>query len=277
MDAVLKKYILAAACIVSVTVIAEAIITPDWLDHIMVLVAMLVIYPAMVGGLYMFLEGKGSSTINGVDFSSISEQEKINFTSYFGIFMTVGMILMMIALGGLLYNWLISMLLIVLSVSFVFIPIAMKSKAIKKPFVQRNGPSKVAAFMVCSVLAIVPMIALSNMADNSEVVTVEFYDDHFTVKAPMVSKSYDYSAVSELSIDPDFDKGTRVMGYGTPTISSGTFKNAAFGSYTLASYTKVKPCIFFEYEEGKYFAFNQSTAEATQNVFEKLQSNIPSD
>ena len=131
--------------------------------------------------------------------------------------------------------------------------------------------SKAAIFMVFTLLAIVPMTALGVSQFSQEVVDVEFLDDEVHIQAQVFNYHFKYESIEDLDIDPEFDKGKRIAGYGTPTICSGTFKNDVFGSYKLASYTQVKPCIFFLYE-GKYYAFNQGSDELTQQAYEQLLS-----
>ena len=85
------------------------------------------------------------------------------------------------------------------------------------------------------------------------------------------NRYFDYDEIEDLGIDPNFEKGSRSIGYGTPNISSGKFKNSMFGPYVLMSYTKVDSCVFFTYD-GSYYAFNQSTEEATMDAYLELKS-----
>ena len=90
----------------------------------------------------------------------------------------------------------------------------------------------------------------------------------------MFDHTFTYSEIDEIRYDADFDKGSRRMGYGTDTISSGKWKNAEFGNYELASYSNVKPCIIISVDGGIY-AFNQSSDDATLNLFNDLKNRIP--
>jgi len=152
-------------------------------------------------------------------------------------------------------------------------PFVMQDRAKSKEFVERSTNAKIAVFLVFSLLAIVPMTVLGTSEFSQETVDVEFMDDKVHIQAPMFNYTFEYDKIEQLEMDPNFDKGTRIGGYSTPTICSGTFKNDAFGNYKLASYTQVNPCIFFLYE-GKYYAFNQASAELTEQAFEMLKSKI---
>jgi hypothetical protein len=155
----------------------------------------------------------------------------------------------------------------------MIVPFVSADSLKQKPFIERTLGRKIAAFIAVSAIVLVPTVGISAMDLTSETVVVEFGDDGFRVKAPMVNEYFEYDKVKDLTLDPNFDKGTRVWGYGTPTISSGTFNNAAFGNYTLASYTEVKPCIFFQYE-GKYYAFNLSNNTDTMKAFDQLEMKV---
>jgi len=269
MDDVLKRYIAATLIVIVIVMAFELLYSSEWIDWLIVGICIGVIYPCLVSGLFMYLEGRGYNAVNGVDLSHMTESQKRNFASYMGIFMIIGMIIMMISIGMLLTYTIPAIAIMVVSIAIFFIPIVTKEKGAAKQFVEKSVGKKIAVFAICSLIAIVPTVVLENMENKSETVVVEFFDDYFTVKAPMVNKSFDYDKIVDLELDPDFDKGTRISGYHTPTIDSGTYKNGAFGSYTLASYAKVAPCAFFEYE-GKYFAFNQSSIELTQSIYDEL-------
>lgn len=274
MDQVLKRYIAVTLIIIVAVCAMEIIISDDWLDWLIIGVGMCALYPCLVSGLYMYLEGRGAKSINGINLSDFSDTELRNYSSFFGFYMAIGTAVLMIGLGILLNNMIIGIVLMVVSIAVMLVPaLTMKERGRKKKFVEKSVSNKVIIFLMVSVLAVVPMVVLENSSFNTETVTVDFGTDSFNVKAPMFDHTFEYDKVEMLGYDPDFDKGTRVIGYATPTISSGTFKNGQFGSYQLASYTKVDTCIFFEYE-GKYYAFNQISDRETLEVYEILKSKV---
>jgi len=274
MDQVLKRYIAVTIIVIVAVCSVEFIISDDWLDWLMVGIGMCALYPCLVSGLYMYLEGKGAKSINGIDLSGFSDSELKNYSSFFGFYMAMGSIVLMIGLGVLLNSLIIGIVLMIVSIVIMIGPaLTMKERGRKKRFVEKPASHKVMVFLLVSLMAVVPMIVMENSSFNTESVTVDFGTDSFRVKAPMFDHTFEYDKVEMLGCDPDFDKGTRISGYATPTISSGTFKNGQFGSYQLASYTKVDTCIFFEYE-GKYYAFNQINDRDTENAYEILKSKV---
>jgi len=270
MDSVLRNYVLATLLAIIVVMVYLFLTTQDILDSLMTIVVTLGIFPLSVVGLYMFLEGKGHKTINGVDWSSMNDRERQNMVSYLGRYMTVSMIVLALALAFIFSSFIVSIVLIICSVVVVLIPIAKQEAGMQTPFVSRGATTKVAAFLCVTVICIVPAMAMSSLGISSDTIGLEFKDEGLQINAPMASNYFEYDKIEELDIDMEFDKGTRIGGYGTPTICSGRFSNDVFGRYTLASYTKVQPCVFFKYE-GQYYAFNQADEELTVAAFEQLK------
>ncbi|MBR2255198.1 MAG: hypothetical protein IJ856_05240 [Candidatus Methanomethylophilaceae archaeon] len=271
MDHKAKVY---AAVTVAVTAIVCIVLflVSGGVDSLWMVVTTVALYPCVAFGLYMYLEGEGARHINGIDLSKMNEDELRNYCSTVGLFMVVSMVLLTVSIALILKWMVVAVLLIVVSMALVFVPFVRKGWAVSRPFKSGSVARKATVFAVFTLLAVVPTI-VSNSIEGGNAVTVEFSENGFSVKAPMVDRTFEYSKVTMLELDPDFDKGSRMMGYGTSTICSGTFRNDAFGSYTLASYTKVQPCVFFEYE-GRYFAFNQSSAADTEDVYQRLVSHV---
>jgi hypothetical protein len=269
MDSLAKKYLAATVIVIAAVMVIQLYISTDTADLLISSVAMLCGYPCLAFGLYMYLEGRGSRYISGVDFSGLSEREVRNVTSYLGLYTTIGSALLIIGLGIILsYLWVAIILMVVCS-AMIIGAVALYEKGLDRPFVERSGATKAAVFLAVSLVAIAPMMILNATDYSSDSVTVEFMEDEFRIKAPMFDRTFEYDEVEMLGYDPNFDKGSRIMGYGTPTISSGTYKNAQFGSYQLASYTQIMPCVFFQYDE-RYFAFNLSSDDLTEGAYERL-------
>jgi len=273
MDARLRNYILATLLVIAVSLIAVMLFSNDFMDNFLIVIGIVIVYPCTVMGVYFYLEGKGYRWINGIDWTGLSEQERTNACSYVGFYLAIGCIILGIAITSMLVNFILGIILIVASIIIILSSFVMPERAKSKKFVERSTGSKAAVFVVFSLLAIVPMTAIGVSQFSQDTVEVEFLDDEVHITAPMFNSHFKYELIEDLDIDPDFDKGSRIGGYATPTISSGTFKNDVFGSYRLASYTQVKPCVFFLYE-GKYYAFNQASAELTEQAYQQLLTHV---
>jgi len=70
-------------------------------------------------------------------------------------------------------------------------------------------------------------------------VDVKLGEESFVIEASFASDlEVAYNEVDEFEIRDDFDVGVRIMGFGSPRLSTGTFENEEFGRYTLYAYTK---------------------------------------
>ena len=266
MESPTKEYAIAAIVITAAVCAVELFLMDSWLDEFLVIIVMTCGYVCTVLGLYMFFEARGEHSINGVDWGSYPKDEVRNILSYWGLFFTVGSILIMVSIALLMQYLVYGFVLMTIGIILTVIPLALKERARRKAYVSRSRGTKVMAFAAVSILAIVPCMYLINFVENEEAVTIEYGETSFSIRAPMESHTFEYEKIDQLTFDDNFDKGKRQWDYGTPNISSGTYKNSVFGEYTLMSYTKVKPCAFFFYE-GEYYAFNQSDYEKTYTAF----------
>ncbi len=273
MDARVRNYILATLLVMAVSLVAVMLVTEDFYDGFLTIIGILIVYPCVILGVYIYLEGTGYRWINGIDWSSMTEQERTNTCSYVGFYLAVGCLILGIAISCMLINFIIAIILLVVAVILIMAACVSTERAASKKFVERSVNSKIAVFLVFSVLTIAPIMVLGSTEFTQEAVNVEFDENNVHIQAPMFNYHFEYDLIEDLEFDPDFDKGKRIAGYGTPTICSGTFNNGAFGNYMLASYTRVDPCIFFLYE-GEYYAFNQATDELTQQAYEQLLSHM---
>ena len=269
MESSAKEYAIASSIIIAAVCIAELFLTQNNTAIIIVAIAMICAYPCVVIGLYMVLEGKGEHAINGVDWSSMNKEQTSNFVHFWGIFFTLGSAMLTVSLALLMSYMVPGILLMVAGIIVMLLPMAFRERVKNRKFVMRSRGTKIAVFAVVSIAVIAPALYLMNTDQAADAVKIEFGNDSFRVIAPMVDETFEYDLVVAPTLDPDFDRGYRVWGYATHTIGTGQFNNAAFGNYTLASYTQVDPCVFFEYK-GKYFAFNQSSAELTEKAYEEL-------
>ena len=81
--------------------------------------------------------------------------------------------------------------------------------------------------------------------------------------------SIGYSLIDNVEYREVKNVGIRVMGFGSPTLSVGTFKNDEFGSYTCYTYMKTDNCIVLTVE-GKTVVFNAIDEETTKALYDEL-------
>jgi len=271
-----RNYILATLAVIIAVVAIVFLTGADLYKHFSLLLVVCAFYPLAIFALNMYQEGRYYKWVNGMDWAYMSDQQRTNSISYMGKFMIVSMAILSAGIALVMVNFLYGIIAIAVSVILVFIPVVKVEKAMETPFVPKSAGTKVALFIAVSALALVPCALIESMDLGNEAITVEFGEDSMTISAPFSGGKFDYSGITELGYDPEFQKGSRQMGYGTPVISSGKYKNDVFGSYTLMSYTQIHPCIFFHYGDG-YYAFNMASDEATLEAYELLKTKVGTD
>lgn len=274
----LDKWKVYAILAITVPIISTLyiVLESSWFfDALLPLVVIWCFYPIICLGLYMLAVGSVKG-INGVDFTKYTEAERKDFGRVFGLFMIASMLILAIGMMIITDHLVVSLILI--GVSMVVCLYPLRYRPGKVPVLpELTGSKEVIAVFAVSALMLTPVFLLSESTGGS--VTVEFEEDTFTIRAPMVDKTFAYDEVEDLELCVDFVKGKRVAGYGTPTISSGTFRTDYFSpgdglKYTLASYAKVKPCVTF-WVDGNLYAFNQADDASTENAYEDLKSRLP--
>ena len=101
-------------------------------------------------------------------------------------------------------------------------------------------------------------------------------DDTLVIDASFNSAiSVNYEDIDEIELRENFDKGSRIIGFGSPRLSVGSFKNAELGTYTLCSYTKCPVAIVISSGE-KILVVNLADKAATEELYntilEKLEN-----
>ena len=85
--------------------------------------------------------------------------------------------------------------------------------------------------------------------------------------------SVSYSGIDTIEYRGDFDAGVRTNGFGSPKLSMGTFRNDAFGFYTLYAYTDAKEYIVLTAGE-KTLVIGMRQAEQTRELYETLTEKV---
>lgn len=107
-------------------------------------------------------------------------------------------------------------------------------------------------------------------------VSVSYNADSFRVSATYSgSLTLEYDAVDSLEYREEFSAGSRVMGFGSPRLSVGTFQNDEFGNYTLYGYTGDHGCVVVKQGENVLVIVGK-TAEDTKAIYDTLFERIPS-
>ena len=82
-----------------------------------------------------------------------------------------------------------------------------------------------------------------------------------------------YAKIDSIEFRETFDIGHRIMGFGSPRLSTGAFQNDELTDYTIYSYTFCQSMIIIR-SGNQYLAINAATPEATLELYQTLLSKI---
>lgn len=122
---------------------------------------------------------------------------------------------------------------------------------------------------------VVPLIlvgvAVLMFTGNIEVTYTE--TDFQIVAAYMDDLTVRYEEVESVEYRETFDIGVREMGFGSPRLSTGTFKNEEFGRYTLYAYTQGEGAVVLK-QGDKVLVIVGKTAEETKAIYDTLAAKM---
>lgn len=132
---------------------------------------------------------------------------------------------------------------------------------------QSGGQSKWMAWLGIGITALV--IALACIPLFTGGFRVELKAEGIQVEATLVSGTWiPYADIESVTYEKAPVSGTRIFGYGTPSLNMGTYENAELGRYTR--YTEgTGPCIRIDTTDGVYVIGEKDEAE-TRALYEKI-------
>lgn len=105
-------------------------------------------------------------------------------------------------------------------------------------------------------------------------IEVTFGETDFQIVASyMDDLTVSYEEVESIEYRESFDVGVREMGYGSPRLSMGTFKNEEFGRYTIYAYTQGEGAVVLKKGDDVLVIVGKSAAE-TKVIYEALATKI---
>ena len=82
-----------------------------------------------------------------------------------------------------------------------------------------------------------------------------------------------YADVDSVEYRATFNVGAREMGFGSPRLSMGTFRNDEFGRYTLYAYSQGEGAVVLK-KEGKALVIIAETAEETKAIYDVIAAKV---
>lgn len=126
----------------------------------------------------------------------------------------------------------------------------------------------ISAVMVPLILVAVAVVMFTG---NIEVYYSE--TDFQIVASYMDDLTVHYKEVETIEYRESFDVGVRDMGFGSPRLSAGTFKNEEFGRYTLYAYTGGKGAVVLKKGDDVLVIIGK-TAEQTRAIYDTIAAKI---
>ncbi|MBO7216108.1 MAG: SdpI family protein [Clostridia bacterium] len=111
--------------------------------------------------------------------------------------------------------------------------------------------------------ALIPLMFTGN-------ITVEYGNAGFKIEADYFEDlTVGYNEVDSVELVEDFDRGTRVYGFGGARLLMGTFESDTYGKYTLYAYTKCDYGVVVRSGEKTLIITGKDKTE-TEEIYEKL-------
>ncbi|HHT75539.1 MAG TPA: DUF3784 domain-containing protein [Methanomassiliicoccaceae archaeon] len=286
-----------------ILLIAAGLLIPAALTGLMILdggdaiditfqsILLFTLFPIIALSAYMWLTGKGAMFIAGYNTSPRHVREQYDterLAKFVGKLVFFSVILMLLAMESIFLlteAWpfwvLLSAGMAIIIGGIVYMntggrflkegatdPKLLRTEEDKK----RERQTLYALLVLGAIITAVIVIVLVLVAPAGGV-DASLQDDGLKVDAPMVNKLIPYDQIDSVELRDDLDIGRRVGGFGGTNIRSGNFNNDEFGRYVLASYNDV-PLHIVVRHSGGILAFNLSTVEDTQAMFEDLKARL---
>ena len=105
-------------------------------------------------------------------------------------------------------------------------------------------------------------------------VSVTFEEERIVVEASFSETlNIPYENIDSVEFREEFAAGSRYMGFGSPTLSTGIFQNEEFGRYTLYAYTRGEGCVILRQGDNVLVIVGK-TLEETKAIYDTLTEKI---
>ncbi|MBR2310544.1 MAG: SdpI family protein [Oscillospiraceae bacterium] len=272
----LQYVIIPTASLVISFLVYSVALEKDW--------NLFVLIPLLVGAMFMYIGNYLPKTVRnrtmGIKLHwTMGNDENWNKTHRFGgqIWFWCGLVVMASALlpVGIAVTVMVAVLAVAVVVPTVYsYAIYRKHRAagIEYEPVFNQKSDKVALWITATVVPLILIGVGVLMVTGSIKITygetdfqiVASYSEDLTVR---------YEDVDSVEYRENFDIGSREMGFGSPKLSTGTFRNEEFGRYTLYAYTGGEGAVVLKKGEDVLVIVAKTAAE-TKTVYDLLSAKI---
>ena len=247
----------------------------DISEIIFPLIVLVVCFPVIIVGLYMWITGRGKKLFFGMDWSQIPEDETERTISYLGFWLMICGIIFMIGMSLLFVNLWASVIIVFVSLA-IYVIRAFKPifRTIEKPLPRMSTIGAFITIMLVASMSVVPTTYLLIDGEHStEHVTVTFFDDNFSVRGPLYYYVFSYDDVEGAILKGGMEIGVHKSGYDGRLIYSGSFYSNELGNYSMTAFKSVDHYVVYKVH-GNTYVFNQDSVENTTKAYDELSSRI---
>ena len=136
-----------------------------------------------------------------------------------------------------------------------------------------NQKSDKAAAWVSAVMVPLILVGVAVIMFTGDI-KIDYKETEFQIVASYMNDlTVHYEEVESIEYRESFDAGVREMGYGSPRLSMGTFKNKEFGRYTIYAYTQGEGAVVLKKDDSVLVIVGK-TAEETKAIYDTLIAKI---
>lgn len=147
-----------------------------------------------------------------------------------------------------------------------------KAEGVEYEPVFNQKSDKVALWITAIVVPLILIGVMILMVTGD--ITVTYEDASFRIVASYTDDlTVEYGDINSVEYRESFDAGSREMGFGSPRLSTGTFKNDEFGRYTIFAYTQGEGAVVLKSGD-KVLVIVGKTAEETKAIYDTLAAKI---
>ncbi|MBQ8409403.1 MAG: SdpI family protein [Clostridia bacterium] len=157
--------------------------------------------------------------------------------------------------------------------SYLFYKKQLREGRATKEDYQMKKISKAATVVV--LIAVAMVIAFCLIICFTGNIEMRYDGDSFHAKADYYDDLYvAYDTIREIEYRDSFDGGERIVGFGSPRLSMGSFRNEEFGAYIRYSYTRCDACVVLRIEGNQTVVLSGTDQEQTKAIYNMLSSKI---
>ena len=140
----------------------------------------------------------------------------------------------------------------------------------------KSIPKKAILKQFVFVLVIFAILFPIALWDSDTQVKVKFYNDDMQIKSDRYTMTVRYDMIASAELDTLGDPGEKVLdGFDNDIIRTGTWRNDAWGEYSVNADPDTGNCIVLTLTDGRIFVFSIKDNETTEENFQTLLTHLP--